>query len=44
MNLMLEKTDQVHYFYRYAEVFDAADIAPQDCDGYVSDIFWPIGY
>jgi hypothetical protein len=38
MNLILEKTDQVRWFTNMREVFDAADIAPQDYDWYVSDI------
>jgi hypothetical protein len=38
MNLILEKTDQVRYFTDMRPVFDAANIAPQDFDWYVSDI------
>jgi hypothetical protein len=38
MNLILEKTDQVRWFTNMREVFDAADIAPQDYDWYLSDI------
>jgi hypothetical protein len=38
MNLILEKTDQVRCFTNMREVFDAANIAPQDYDWYVSDI------
>jgi len=38
MNLILEKTDQVDYFTDMRQVFDAANIAPQDYDWYVSDI------
>jgi hypothetical protein len=38
MNLILEKTDQVPWFTNMREVLDAANIAPQDYDWYVSDI------
>jgi hypothetical protein len=38
MNLILEKTDQVRWFTNMREVLDAANIAPQDFDWYVSDI------
>jgi hypothetical protein len=38
MNLILEKTDQVPWFTNMRDVFDAAEIAPQDYDWYVSDI------
>jgi len=38
MNLILEKTDQVLWFTNMRDVFDAANIAPQDYDWYVSDI------
>jgi len=38
MNLILEKTDQVRWFTNMREVLDAANIAPQDYDWYVSDI------
>ena len=38
MNLILKKTDQVRWFTNMREVFDAANIAPQDYDWYVSDI------
>ena len=38
MNLILEKTDQVNYFTDMRQVFDAANIASQDYDWYVSDI------
>ena len=38
MNLILEKTDQVSWFTNMADVFDAANIAPQDYDWYISDI------
>ena len=38
MNLILEKTDQVSWFTDMRQVFDAANIAPEDYDWYVSDI------
>lgn len=38
MNLILEKTDQVRWFTNMCEVFDAANIAPQNYDWYVSDV------
>ncbi|MDB5959437.1 MAG: hypothetical protein JWP59_731 [Massilia sp.] len=38
MNLILEKTDQMRYFTDMREVFDAANIAPEDYDWYLSDI------
>jgi hypothetical protein len=38
MNFILEKTDQVSWFTNMREVLDAANIAPQDYDWYVSDI------
>lgn len=38
MNLILEDTDQVRWFTDMREVFDAAAIAPEDYDWYVSDI------
>lgn len=38
MNLILEKTDQVRWFTNMREVLDAANIAPQDYDWYVSDM------
>ena len=37
-NLILEKTDQVRWHTSMRAMFDAADIAPQDYDWYVSDI------
>ncbi len=38
MNHILEKTDQVRWFTNMREVLDAAKIAPQGYDWYVSDI------
>lgn len=38
MNLILEKTDQVPWFTNLREVLDAASLAPEDYDWYVSDI------
>ena len=38
MNLILENTDQVSLFSDMREVLDAANIAAQDYDWYVSDI------
>ncbi len=38
MNLILEKTNQVTWFTNMREVLDAASIAAQDYDWYVSDI------
>lgn len=38
MNLILEKTDQVRWYTNMREVLEAANIAPQDYDWYVSDI------
>ncbi|MCP2054847.1 UNVERIFIED_ORG: hypothetical protein J3D59_004707 [Pseudomonas fluorescens] len=38
MNLILEKTNQVRWFTNMLEVFDAANIAPQNYDWFVSDI------
>lgn len=38
MNLILEKTDQVLWFTNMRDVFDAANIAAEDYDWYVSDI------
>lgn len=38
MNLILEKTNQVDWFTNMREVLDAANIAPQDYDWYVSNI------
>jgi hypothetical protein len=38
MNLILERTDQVRWFTNMRDVFDAANIAPQDYDWYVSNI------
>lgn len=38
MNLILEKTDQVSWFTDMREVLDAASLAPEDYDWYVSDI------
>ena len=38
MNLILEKTDQVSSFTHMREVLNAANIAPEDYDWYVSDI------
>jgi hypothetical protein len=37
-NLILEKTDQVRWYTNMRDVFEAAAIAPQDYDWYVSDI------
>jgi hypothetical protein len=37
-NLILEKTDQVRWYTNMRDVFEAANIAPQDYDWYVSDI------
>jgi hypothetical protein len=37
-NLNLEKTDQVRWYTNTRDVFEAANIAPQDYDWYVSDI------
>jgi len=37
-NLILEKTDQVRMYTNMRDVFEAANIAPQDYDWYVSDI------
>jgi hypothetical protein len=47
MNLILEKTDQARWFTNIREVLDAANIAPQDYDWYVSDIetnWTPLGF
>ena len=38
MNLILEKTDQVRWYTNMRDVFEAANIAPQDYDWYVSDV------
>jgi hypothetical protein len=38
MNLILEKTDQVRWYTNMRDVLEAANIAPQDYDWYVSDI------
>jgi len=38
MNLILEKTDQVRCFTNMKDVLDAASLAPQDYDWYISDI------
>jgi hypothetical protein len=38
MNLILEKTNQVAWFTNMRDVFEAANIAPQDYDWYISDI------
>lgn len=38
MNLILENTDQVQWFTNMREVLDAANIAAQDYDWYISDI------
>jgi hypothetical protein len=38
MNLILEKTDQVSWFTNMRDVFEAANIASQDYDWYISDI------
>ena len=37
-NLILEKTDHVRWYTNMRDVFEAASIAPQDYDWYVSDI------
>jgi len=37
-NLILEETDQVRCYTDMRDVFEAANIAPQDYDWYVSDI------
>jgi len=37
-NLILGKTDQVRMYTNMRDVFEAANIAPQDYDWYVSDI------
>lgn len=37
-NLILEKTDQVHWYTNMRDVLEAASIAAQDYDWYVSDI------
>jgi len=37
-NLILEKTDHVGWYTNMRDVFEAANIAPQDYDWYVSDI------
>jgi hypothetical protein len=37
-NFILEKTDQVRSYTNMRDVFEAASIAPQDYDWYVSDI------
>jgi len=47
MNLILEKTDQVHWYTNMREVLEAAEIVTQDYDWYVSDIetnWWPPGF
>lgn len=47
MNLILEKTDQVRWHTNMRDVLEAANIAPQDYDWYVSDIetnWWPPGF
>jgi len=38
MNLILKNTDQVQWFTNMREVLDAANIAAQDYDWYISDI------
>ena len=38
MNIILEKTNQVCWFTNMREILDAANIAPQDYDWYISDI------
>jgi hypothetical protein len=46
-NLILEKTDLVPWHTNMRDVFDAANIAPQDYDWYVSDIetnWKPLGF
>jgi len=37
-NLILEKTDQLRWYTNMRDVFEAANIVPQDFDWYVSDI------
>ena len=37
-NIILEKTDQVSWYTYMRDVFEAASIAPEDYDWYVSDI------
>ncbi|OEZ50500.1 hypothetical protein JAB1_16150 [Janthinobacterium sp. MP5059B] len=37
-NIILEKTSQVRWYTNMRDVFEAANIAPQDYDWYVSDI------
>lgn len=37
-NIILEKSDQVRWYTNMRDVFEAANIAPQDYDWYVSDI------
>ena len=37
-NIILEKTDQVSWYTNVRDVFEAAGIAPEDYDWYVSDI------